>query len=156
MVRQKIISYPDLEKKLSKVKKKKVVVGGCFDILHIGHIRFLKQAKKRGDILIVLLESDEFIKKKKKRQPFHTQKERVEILAGLEDIDYIIPLPLLNSDDDYLRLVKIIKPQIIAVTENDSQIENKKKQAKVIKAKVEVVIPYDKGPSTTSILKYLS
>ena len=80
-----------------------VLVGGCFDILHIGHIRFLKAARKQGDSLVVALESDEFIRLQKRREPFHTQAERAEILAALRSVDTVILLPLLSTDEDYAR-----------------------------------------------------
>ena len=70
--------------------KKTVLVGGCFDILHYGHLRFLSQAKEKGEMLIVALESDTFIRKIKNKKPIHTQEQRAEILAHLNLVDMII------------------------------------------------------------------
>ena len=62
-----------------------VLVGGCFDILHLGHVVFLEKAKKEGDVLVVLLESDEKVRfLKGKGRPVHTQSERAEILSALK------------------------------------------------------------------------
>jgi rfaE bifunctional protein nucleotidyltransferase chain/domain len=96
----------------------KVLVGGCFDLLHKGHISFLKKAKKAGDKLVVLLESDEKIKKLKgESRPVQIQEVRAKALSGLGFVDEIIKLPFMDSDKDYDELVKKIKPDIIAVTE---------------------------------------
>ena len=68
---------------------KVVLVGGCFDLLHYGHIAFLKEAKKHGDYLIVLLESDENVRRLKgEGRPFHTQKQRKEMLASCRTTAY--------------------------------------------------------------------
>ncbi len=134
------------------VNKKVVLVGGCFEIIHYGHFKFLEKAKKEGDFLIVALESDEFISKKKLRKPIHNQDQRAEMLSNLKSVDLIIKLPYFSQDDDYFNLVKLIKPTVIAVTKGDPQIKNKKKQAKSIKAKVKIVVPLFKNFSTTKIV----
>lgn len=78
-------------KRLKKRKKKIVAISGCFDILHFGHIKALKEAKSLGDILIVLLNSDESVKKYKgERHPINNEKIRAEILASLEFVDYVV------------------------------------------------------------------
>lgn len=119
--------------------KKVVLVGGCFDIIHFGHIQFLQKAKEAGDYLIVALEPDERIINHKKRTPMHTQQERAYNLSALRSVDQVIMLPLLNGFDDYLKLVKEIKPHIIAITSNDPQQVNKQKQADAIGAQLVVV-----------------
>lgn len=96
--------------------KKVVLVGGCFDLLHKGHIAFLKKAKKLGK-LIVLLESDEKIKKLKgEDRPVQDQITRAKALSDLGFVDKVISLPFLKSDKDYDELVQKIKPDIIVVT----------------------------------------
>jgi len=120
------------------VKDKKIVlVGGCFDIVHLGHLIFLEKAKAKGDILIVLLESDENIRKNKgQNRPINNQENRAVFLTKLKMVDYVIKLPEMKSDEDYLEILKKIKPNIIAVSEGDSALEKKKKQAKEIGARV--------------------
>lgn len=149
----KIISFEALKKNKLLVKgKKTVLVGGCFDLIHYGHLQFLKKAKEVGDYLIVALESDEFIKKKKKRDPIHSQGQRAEILASLDMVDLVILLPLFSSDQEYFDMVKTVEPKVIAVTEGDPQIENKRKQAKEIKAILKTVSPLFKNFSTNKII----
>jgi len=112
--------------------KKIVLVGGCFDILHFGHIQFLEKARKCGDYLMVALEPDERIVQSKNRIPIHTQMERAQNLLALRHVDHVIFLPLLHGFDDYLQLVQQVKPHVIAITSNDPQRENKQKQADAI------------------------
>src|SRR4030065_424291 len=80
-----------IRQKAKKQRKKIVFTNGCFDILHVGHIRLLKKAKSLGDILIVGLNSDASMKilDKDDKRPILPQKDRAEILAGLESVDYI-------------------------------------------------------------------
>ena len=114
--------------------KKIILVGGCFDILHLGHIEFLKKAKQAGEYLVVALESDERITHFKNRPCVHNQLERAHILSALRDVDTIILLPLLQGFDDYLHVVQAIKPHVIAITGNDPQYDNKQKQAEIVGA----------------------
>ena len=96
MISNKIIRYENGSKiKQLTEGKKTVLVGGCFDILHYGHVRFLSQAKAKGEVLMVALESDEFIRRIKKKKPIHTQEQRAEILAHLDLVDMIIFIALI-------------------------------------------------------------
>ncbi len=128
-----------------------VLVGGCFDILHFGHIEFLKNAKEAGDYLIVALEPDESISNYKHRTPTHNQSERADILSALRFVDHLVLLPVLKGFVDYNQLVKNIKPQVIAVTADDPQIANKQKQANSVGAIVKVVAPRIGNFSSTKI-----
>ncbi|OGK21714.1 hypothetical protein A3C23_00065 [Candidatus Roizmanbacteria bacterium RIFCSPHIGHO2_02_FULL_37_13b] len=131
----------------------KVLVGGCFDIFHIGHLRFLIAAKKKGDWLIIALESDDFIRVKKKRNPFHTQQERAEILSYLDCVDSVVMLPYFTDDNDYMKMVNKIKPEIIAVTENDKLLSKKISQAKQIGGRLEIVTSFINNKSSIDLLK---
>lgn len=135
---------------------KKVLVGGCFDLIHYGHIVFLKEAKKQGDYLVVALESDENVKRYKgENRPIHTQKERAEMLRSIRLVDEVIELPPMNGDKEYFDFVKKIKPDVIAITQNDPQTENKKKQTEEIGAKLVVVTPRLEPHSTSRLIKLL-
>lgn len=131
-----------------------VLVGGCFDILHPGHIRFLKKAKSLGDILIVLLESDEKIKQLKgEGRPINSQKIRAEVLTALADVDLVFSLPENMKNDDYDLIVSKIKPDFIAITKGDPKIQYKKRAAALVNAKVKVVTPLVGGYSTKKIIE---
>lgn len=148
-----IIPYFEIKKALELFENKNtVLVGGCFDLIHYGHLQFLKKAKESGDFLIVCLESDEFIKKTKRNEPIHSQEERAEILASMNFIDLVVNLPYLKTSEQYFEMVSLIKPKIIAVTEGDTQLLNKKKQAEKIGSKVVVVTPLLKKYSTRKIV----
>jgi cytidyltransferase-like protein len=137
-------------------KKDVVLVGGCFDIIHYGHIIFLSAAKALGGMLVVALEPDEFIEKKKERTSFHTQNQRAEILAHLDIVDRVILLPPLKGYEDYLSLVELVSPAVIAITEGDAQKEEKQKQAATLGARLEVVCQKVPSVSTSDILKHAS
>ncbi|MDO8657699.1 MAG: adenylyltransferase/cytidyltransferase family protein [Candidatus Levybacteria bacterium] len=147
----------NLAQKLRKQNKSIVLAGGCFDVLHIGHITFLKNAKKYGDFLFVLLESDEKIKEiKGKNRPINGQSDRAEILSSFYFVDYVILLPLFKTNIEYDNLIKTIKPAIIATTKGDKLKFHKKRQAKLVNAKVVEVIKNISNKSTTKLIKILS
>ena len=152
----RIVDLQELENVLTEEGKGRIVLaGGCFDILHIGHVRFLSEAKRMGDYLVVLLESDKNVKKLKGGQrPIFIQKERAEMLSALGSVDLIVLLPMIENDSDYLNLVIKFKPDIIAVTENDPHIEKKKGQAKKIEGELKV-ISLIKTYSTSKLAKIL-
>lgn len=145
-----------LNKDLRLQKKKLVLVGGCFDILHAGHIQFLKKAKKYGDHLMVLLESDETVKRLKgQHRPINSQKNRAIVLSALESVDSVSLLPPLSSNKAYDALVLRLKPAIIATTTGDLFRKQKEKQAKRVAGRV-VSIKNVKDFSTTRLTQLLS
>ena len=152
----RIVNLQGLKKCFSREGKGRIVLtGGCFDILHIGHVRFLSEAKKTGDYLIVLLENDKNVKKLKgENRPVFIQKERAEMLAALGNVDLVVLLPAMRNDGDYLSLIRIIKPDAIVVTENDPNIEKKRGQARKIRGELEVV-PFIKTLSTSKLAEIL-
>ena len=140
---------------LAKKHKSIVLVGGCFDIIHIGHIKFLQEAKKHADVLVVLLESDEKVQKLKgKNRPLFKVEERAEVLSSLKPIDYVVILPMTKSDSDYEKLILQIHPSVIAVTEHDPLIVKKRSHAIRVGAKL-VIIPHINTHSTSSLAQML-
>lgn len=129
----KILTISELPSKLEQIKrqdKRLILAGGVFDILHPGHIEFFKKAKEEGDILMLLLESDEAVKKYKGvNRPIFSQKDRAKVLQELRLVDYIIELSGILSDEDYYRLTTLIKPDIIAATKGDPKRSKKQEQA---------------------------
>src|SRR3990167_5865970 len=158
-MRNKIVKFANLSSLVKKIKHRKktiVLVGGCFDIFHIGHLRLLTSAKKTADCLLVALEADEKVKDLKgPNRPIHSQKERAEILAALSDIDYVLRLPKFSDDKDYFNLVNTVRPEIVAVTKNDPALTKKKEQLKKIGGQLKIVTPRISTYSTSQLAKLL-
>ena len=139
-----------------KQNKTIVVTGGFFDILHMGHIRFLEEAKKYGDYLFVLLEEDaKAAKEKGKIRPINSQKNRAKILSSLQGIDYIIMLKNMTNDRIYDNIMVEIRPDTIATTYKDPYVKHKIRQAKLIQGKVVYVIKRIEDRSTTRYVKLI-
>lgn len=88
-----------------------VLAGGVFDIIHPGHIHTLNAAKKLGDVLVVVVATDNTAVKMKKRRPLHTQDQRQELVNSLSMVD----LCLIGQEEDIFKTVNHVKPQIIAL-----------------------------------------
>ncbi len=88
-----------------------VLAGGVFDIIHPGHIHTLNAAKALGDVLVVVVATDNTSEKMKKRRPLHTQEQRQELVNSLSMVD----LGLVGQEDDIFKTVNLVKPQIIAL-----------------------------------------
>ena len=88
-----------------------VLAGGVFDIIHPGHIHTLNAAKKLGDVLVVVVATDNTAVKMKKRKPIHTQEQRQELVNSLIMVD----LCLIGQEDNIFKTVNHVKPQIIAL-----------------------------------------
>lgn len=132
-------------KKLKQENKKIVFTNGCFDILHLGHIKYLEQAKKMGDVLIIGVNSDSSVKMLKgENRPINSEFDRAYLLNSLKCVDYTI---VFKEETPY-ELIKLIQPDIL-VKGGDYKIEN------IVGndiAKSTVVIDYIEGKSTTNII----
>lgn len=155
---KKILNFEKLQQEIEKIRLQGsiVLVGGCFDILHTGHKTLLDAAKKEANTLIVLLESDESVKKRKgDKRPVNSQRNRASILASIPSVNYVILLPEFKNDQDYYKLTKLIKPAIIAVTENDPLFKIKQDQAKMVGGKVVEVVKRIPNKSTSLLINNL-
>lgn len=133
---------------------KKVLVGGCFDVLHPGHVIFLEKAKKLGDRLVVLLESDQKVRLLKGvNRPVHTQKDRAKILKALRFVDQVISLPFIQDEKEYDQIIKKINPHVIAATRGYGDTSNHKRTAKLVGAKLVYVTNIYGNYSSSRILK---
>jgi rfaE bifunctional protein nucleotidyltransferase chain/domain len=110
---EKILTLEALQSELLKIRKsggKIVFTNGCFDILHVGHVRYLAAAKSAGHILVVGLNSDASVKIiKGPKRPIVNQRQRAEVLAGLQSVDYVI----LFEEADPLRLITELRPDVL-------------------------------------------
>lgn len=134
-----------IAKRLRDQNKTIVLIGGCFDIIHLGHIKFIQKAKEKGDVLFILLESDESARRLKgKNRPINSQKDRAIMLSAIKYVDFVIPVSSMKTDQEYDKLISQLMPDIIAVTENDPNVSHKRRQAGLIGAQVlEVVKRFD-------------
>lgn len=150
----KLSQVSKLAKSLHQTSKKIILVGGCFDLVHLGHLTFLEKSASVGDILVVLLESDKNIKKiKGDSRPINSQINRAKFLTHLKSVDFVILLPEMKTDQDYLKIINQIKPNIIAVTQNDPKLNSKSIQAKSINAQILTVTKNIPQQSTSLIIK---
>jgi len=130
--------------------KKIVFTNGCFDLLHVGHIRLLHDARKLGDVLVVGLNTDASIRRQKGPQrPILPEEERAHVLAAIADVDYII----LFDEDTPLRLIEqIVKPDVLVKgSDYIGKIVVGREWVEANGGRVELV-PIVEGASTTSIV----
>jgi D-beta-D-heptose 7-phosphate kinase/D-beta-D-heptose 1-phosphate adenosyltransferase len=139
-----------LRKSWKKQGKKVVFTNGCFDLLHLGHIKLFKYAKELGDILIVGVNSDSSIKKIKGfKKPIFPLNERLEILEAIEFIDYLTVF----EEETPQKLIACLLPDIL-VKGGDwkpGQVVGKK-EVEQAGGKV-VIFPYIKGHSSSNIIE---
>jgi len=110
LARERVLSPERLKERLKDIKGKVVFTNGCFDILHIGHLRYLEEAKKLGDILVVGVNSDESVKRLKgEKRPINKLNERMEMLAGLKPVDYVTYF----EEDTPYNLIKLLLPSVL-------------------------------------------
>ena len=113
MIKAKIKTLKSLAKiiaKDKKLKRKIVMTNGCFDIIHRGHVKYLETAKKKGDILIVAMNSDSSIRRiKGESRPINNQIDRSEIIAALESVDYVT----IFKEATPIEVIKAIKPDVL-------------------------------------------
>lgn len=136
--------------KLRKENRKIVFTNGCFDLLHYGHIDYLKKAKLLGDILIIGLNSDSSVRRLKgEGRPLVPQKERAEILSALEFVDYLT----IFSEDTPANLISAIKPDILVKgSDYHSHDIAGNDFVQSYGGKV-ITIPLVKGKSTTALIR---
>jgi D-beta-D-heptose 7-phosphate kinase/D-beta-D-heptose 1-phosphate adenosyltransferase len=140
----------DLFYNFKSLGKKIVFTNGCFDILHVGHLRYLKHAKSLGDILVVAINTDASVKKiKGPSRPIVPQTERAEMLLGLSCVDYIIYF----DEETPLELIKLISPDYL-VKGGDWSVDQIVGSDHVISSGgIAKSLPFEDGHSTTNIIE---
>jgi D-beta-D-heptose 7-phosphate kinase/D-beta-D-heptose 1-phosphate adenosyltransferase len=149
----KIVTMAMLVPRLDQIRrsgKKMVFTNGCFDILHVGHVRYLEAARSEGDLLVVGLNTDASVQWiKGPKRPIVTQDQRAEVLAGLGCVDFVVPF----DEPDPLRLIQALQPDVLV--KGQDWPEEKIVGAELVKAgggKV-VRIAMVPGASTTGIIQ---
>ncbi len=119
----------EIIRELKKKQKKIVWTNGCFDLFHAGHKYSLEQARKKGDILIVGLDSDESVRKLKgSERPIYNQEQRVEILSGMEFVNYITIFPPEKASE----YIQLLKPDVYVKSGNYTIDSINQKERKII------------------------
>jgi D-beta-D-heptose 7-phosphate kinase/D-beta-D-heptose 1-phosphate adenosyltransferase len=113
MLKQKIKHLDSLKKIVSQLKRKGkriVFANGCFDILHYGHVKYLEDAKRTGDILIVGVNSDSSVRRiKGDKRPIVKEADRVSLVAALESVDYAV----LFNEGTPIKVIESLKPDVL-------------------------------------------
>ena len=145
----KIINLPSLLKKLPALRRQGKIIAftnGCFDLMHIGHVKYLQDASRGNRILVVGLNSDRSIRSiKGPSRPIVEQKSRAAVLAALESVDFVV---LFNEDTPY-KLISAVKPDILI---KGADWKGKSVVGADLVKKVEF-IKYISGFSTTNIIE---
>lgn len=148
-IANKILSLPVLLKKLPALRRQGKTIAftnGCFDLMHIGHVKYLEEAGKGNRILIVGLNSDSSIRQiKGPSRPIVEQRSRAAVLAALQSVDYIV---IFNEDTPY-KIISAIKPDVLI---KGADWKGKSVVGEDLVRKVELV-KYIKGFSTTNIIE---
>jgi len=163
---KKIKSLLELSIICEKLKKEGKSVGlitGCFDVLHLGHIKFFQFAKKHVDFLIVGLDNDKTIKLSKgKDRPIFSEKERIQVLSKLEDVDYIFVIKGVvdfNSPKGgvvYREVTEKLKPTaLITCPSADRFWREKQQRAKILRINL-YADPRKRSRSSSKIVKILA
>ena len=130
--------------------KKIVFTNGCFDVIHPGHVLYLKEAKALGDVLVVGLNSDDSVKRLKgPERPINSQEDRMVVLQALKPVDYVV----LFDEDTPEKLIMEVEPDVLTkggdyLKENVVGAEFVEKLGGVV-----VILPFVRGKSTTSIVE---
>ncbi len=156
-INSKIVSKETALEKLTELKKANkniVFTNGCFDILHVGHVSYLSQARDLGDFLILGLNTDSSVKllNKAPNRPINSEINRAKVLAALASVDLIV----LFNEETPLKLIEYLLPTIL-VKGNDYAIENIVGYDAVIKNGGKVLtLPFIEGFSTTNIISKIN
>ena len=145
-----IYNTQTVDKLISQVDKMTIVfTNGCFDILHPGHLDYLSQAKRFGDILVVGINSDTSVRQLKgTHRPINDQGFRSQMVAGLKPVDYVV----IFDDLTPIELIKVIKPSIHV--KGGDYVAGQLPEFDVVKANGGDVkiIPFSDGYSSTAII----
>lgn len=149
----KIVSIEALIKERERLRregKRLVFTNGCFDLLHPGHVRYLSQARSRGDALVVALNSDRSVRALKgEGRPILNQQERAEVIAALEAVDYVT----IFDEETPRELIEAVLPDVL-VKGGDWALDEIVGREEVEAAGGQVLsLPYIDGSSTTDIIE---
>ncbi len=147
----KIRSRRELRDELRRRRGRRVVfTNGCFDLLHVGHVRYLRAAKALGDVLVVALNSDASVRRLKgPERPLVPLRDRAEVMAALEMVDFVTSF----TEATPLRIIRELEPDVL-VKGGDWKVEDIVGAEDVLAAGGEVhSLPFARGRSTTRLIE---
>ncbi len=141
--------------KLKQQGKTIVIASGVFDLLHVAHIEYLRQAKKQGDYLVVLVESDVRTRQLKgEGRPLWNQEKRRDELLKLGFVDEVLILPPdFNTPVKFEEVITLLRPDVYAVSSHSDHLAAKRKLMRQHGGKVVIVLKKIPGISTTEIVR---
>jgi len=152
-MKQKIKTRKELLRIIKDLKakgKRIVFTNGCFDLLHIGHVRYLEKARALGDVLVVGVNSDSSVRKLKgPERPILHEEERAGILSGLGCVDYIT----IFREIDPLKLITSLRPDLLAKGGDWTKEQTVGKEVVERLGGEVVIIPFIKGASTSNLIE---
>ena len=111
-MKQKILSLPPLSQRADEIRRagqRLVLTNGCFDLLHVGHVRYLEEARELGDFLVVAVNGDQSVRSLKGAgRPLNSENDRAEVLAALDCVDFVTIFPALRATE----VIKALRPAI--------------------------------------------
>src|ERR1700757_818641 len=140
--------------KLRSVGKKIVATNGCFDLLHVGHVRYLQAARALGDILVVGLNGDRSVRELKGAgRPITTEIDRAEILAALECVDLVTIFPEIRAT----KFLAAVRPDVYGKGgDYTSETLDEEERATLKKIGTEIrIIPFETGYSTSGLIEQI-
>ena len=154
---EKLISMIELPARVKKLRaggKTIVATNGCFDLLHAGHVRYLKRARALGDVLVVGLNGNASVHELKgEGRPLNDEKDRAEVLAALDSVDLVTIFPELRAT----RFLLAAAPDIyVKGGDYNSDTLNAEERAALERVGTKIdIVPFEKGYSTTRMIEKL-
>jgi rfaE bifunctional protein nucleotidyltransferase chain/domain len=153
----KIIDMQNLAARAAQLRqagRKLVFTNGCFDLLHVGHVRYLAAARAMGDVLAVGVNGDESVRALKgANRPINNERDRAEVLAALESVDFVTVFPDVRAT----RLLGMVRPAVyVKGGDYTPETLNPEERAVLDEAGAEIrIIPFEPGYSTSRVIQQL-
>ena len=157
MTRSKIVRLNELGGRVEQLRangKRIVATNGCFDLLHVGHVRYLEAARAQGDVLVVGVNGDQSVRELKgSGRPINNERDRADVLAALESVDLVTIFPEARAT----RFIELVAPDVyVKGGDYSSETLDAEERAALQKIGSKIdILPFEKGYSTSGIIEKL-
>ena len=157
MTRSKIVRLNELGGRVEQLRangKRIVATNGCFDLLHVGHVRYLEAARAQGDVLVVGVNGDQSVRELKgSGRPINNERDRADVLAALESVDLVTIFPEARAT----RFIELVAPDVyVKGGDYSSETLDAEERAALQKIASKIdILPFEKGYSTSGIIEKL-